>query len=125
MGIPQRARGSFKTLKFPKLGKEIIEAAMATKDAVAEKIDDRQKRISRLCEEKGLSVADFFNNADEFYNNSTAYGVQAGELAQLREESMHIQNEKAVLKELDLIIHNLPPEESFDLTFEDLTYFGF
>ena len=125
MGLPNRARGSFKNLEFPKLGSELITAALDQRDLALAKIEERQGRIKALCGEKGLDVADFFANADEFYGSATALSLQAGELAQLREESSQITSEKKLVKELSLLINNLPADKTFTLDFSELEYFGF
>lgn len=126
MGLPNRARGSFKNLVFPKQGKDIIEAAKNQRAKVLAKIEEREERIRVICKEKGLNVADFFINADQFYENATsALGIQAGELAQMREEAHHMTAERAVAKELTSIIDNLPDDWEFKLDFAELDYFGF
>jgi hypothetical protein len=126
MGLPNRARGSFKHLEFPKKGTEIIDAATKQRVLVHDKIDEREQRIKDLCDTKGLKVADFFTNAEQFYANATsALGIQSGELAQLQEESRQISSEKKVIQELSIIIDNLPADETFKLDFSELEYFGF
>lgn len=132
MAMPNRARGRFTTLTFPKTGEQIVTASKIQRDLVADKIAERKSRIGKICEDKGISIAEVFANLDAWQGNRTmdkaqlsGGTIQAGEMAQLKEEADNITSEKQVLRELTAIIDNLPAGETFKLDFSELEYFGF
>jgi hypothetical protein len=112
--------GHFGHLIFPKTGKEIVDAASKKKERLVAKVREREARIKKFCDERALTVADFFANLDKFMATSNALGMNVGEQAQLREEASHIAYEKGEIETLDLIIRNIPHDKSFDLDFDEL-----
>lgn len=120
-------RGSWGNLVFPKRGSEVVKRAEDKVTLLKRKLEERQERVKSICTTKNLDVSSLLSNIDSFSNNmsNTAFNMNVGEMEQLKSEARAIKEEKESLGRLQLIARNLPKEEDFELTFEQLEYLDF
>lgn len=120
--------GHFENLTFPKTGTEIKTKAAGLRVQLQEKVEERKKRIQGLATEMSLTdPVEVLMNLDELSHNthSNTAGATVGNKAALQREVAARKSELDEIGNLDLIIRNLPDSESFKLSFQELTYFGF
>jgi hypothetical protein len=120
--------GNFDNLAFPKTGSEIKTKAAGLRVQLLEKVEERKKRIQGLATEMALTdPVEVLMNLDELIKNtsSNTAGATVGNKAALQREVAARKSELEEIGKLDLIVRNLPESESFKLSFQELTYFGF
>jgi hypothetical protein len=116
----------FDNLEFPKKGAEIVAKAETKLGELREKIAGREALLSDLAKELKLeSAVDVLIHADDLDNRVTNAAGTSAEKAKLRNALGKLREEREICKELEMLIRNLPREETFRLTFESLQYFGF
>ena len=116
----------FENLEFPKKGAEIVEKAEVKLGQLREKIAGREALLSDLAKELKLeSAVDVLVHADDLDNRVTNAAGSSAEKAKLRNALGKLREEREICQELEMLIRNLPREETFRLTFESLQYFGF
>jgi hypothetical protein len=116
----------FENLEFPKKGSEIVAKAEAKLGTLREKIQGREEILADLAKELKLETAvDVLIHADDLDNRVTNSAGSSAEKAKLRNALGKLREEREVATELEMLIRNLPKEETFRLTFESLQYFGF
>jgi hypothetical protein len=120
----------FEHLHFPKKGSEILAKVKEKNEALVTKIAAREKRIETIVKEKGLTAADFFQNIDRFAGRTSgdfdnAQGFSAAEQAALGTEANKLKDDRREAVKLTLIANNLPVDEVFNLSFDELSYFDF
>ncbi len=120
-------RGGWGNLVFPKRGSEVVKRAEDKVSALKRKLEERQERVKVICATKGLNITDLLSNLDGFSNNisNAQFNMNVGEMEQLKSEARAMKDEKESLSKLQLIARNLPKEEDFELTFEQLEYLDF
>lgn len=120
-------RGSWGNLQFPKRGSEVVKRAEEKVTLLKRKLEERQERVKTICSTKGLDITALLSNLDGFSNNvsNTQFNMNVGEMEQLKSEARAMKEEKESLGRLQLIARNLPKEEDFELTFEQLEYLDF
>lgn len=123
----RRYHGGFGSLSFPKKGSEIVAKATELKTQLMAKIEEREGRIREAANSAGFKDAsDVLFQIDNLAgNHSNQRELTAGLSAQIKQEISARQNEVEEVEQLNLIIKNLPHEETFTLSFEELRYFGF
>jgi DNA repair exonuclease SbcCD nuclease subunit len=125
----------FNELEFPKTGKEIEEKALAKAEELKKKLADREKALKVQLEEAGLTdtmdvrltdtmdillnIGDLLNEANSSVNVSSDVKVRIQNIVR------KVRDEKAELERVGIIVRNIPREETFKLSFDALTYFGF
>ena len=120
--------GDFESLSFPKSGAEIIENAKVIRNRLNEMIKEREERIRVASKEAGLETgADVLFSLKEldYGLSNTAGGLTAGLAGKIQKEVGARRSEKDEVEKLDTVIHNLPREGKFELTFAELDYFEF
>lgn len=121
--------GGFASLTFPKSGSDIIAKATALRERLAAKNAEREQRIKTAADEMGLhSAGDVFLSLQAIADGSSGAGdinMNVGIAAKVRSEIGELSKGRAEVDQLRLIIDNLPPGASFDLKFDELTYFEF
>lgn len=121
--------GNWNGLEFPKYGKEIVLQSEKKVLQLEAKIKERQERIKTITEQKGINITDLLSNLDALSGQSTtnyaAFNMNVGEQEQLKAEAQCIKQEKQNLEQLQLIVRNLPKEQVFKLTFQQLEYLDF
>jgi hypothetical protein len=116
----------FENLEFPKKGAEIVEKAEVKLGQLRGKIAGREELLSDLAKELKLeSAVDVLIHADDLDNRMTNAAGTSAEKAKLRNALGKLREEREICKELEMLIRNLPKEETFRLTFESLQYFEF
>lgn len=121
--------GSFDSLKFPKKGEAIIAKAKALRFQLQTKIDEREGRIRDAASEAGMKDAgDVFMSLQTIADGSTGGGdinMTVGLAAKIKGELAEMNREREEVKKLNMIINNLPSDQTFELGFDELEYFGF
>jgi hypothetical protein len=116
----------FENLEFPKEGAEIVEKAEGKLADLREKIQAREKMLEGLAKDLNLeSAVDVLIHADELDDRMSNAAGTSAEKAKLRNALGKVREERETCRELEMLIRNLPREETFRLTFESLQYFGF
>lgn len=114
----------FSSLSFPKRGKEIIDRAKAMHKENAAKADEKKKEAEKLCTEYKIDVLKLLTEEDGLrgYSNAVLPSQEMSKLSTLARRIHDLQQEN---KQLELIVGNLPENNEFNLTFDELKYFGF
>jgi hypothetical protein len=116
----------FENLEFPKAGAEIVEKAEAKLAELRDKIKTRERMLEDLAKDLKLeSAVDVLIHADELDDRMSNAAGTSTEKAKLRNALGKVREEREICRELEMLIRNLPKEETFRLTFESLQYFGF
>lgn len=118
--------GVFSALRFPKSGSDIVNKAETKLAQLKAKIKEREEYISQVAEELGLgSAVDVLLHADELDDRMSNSAGTSGDKAKLRNELGKVRREREEVKQLTAVVANLPREQSFELEFDALEYFGF
>lgn len=133
----RKYHGNFESLSFPKTGVQIRTQVQKMIREMETKIRDREKRIQDLAKKMNLgSSMDVLLNMESLRPSSPSFsntygegpdGVQitVGNSASIRDEIQARKSEMMDLEKLRSIHRNLPPKKTFNLSFEELRYFGF
>lgn len=118
--------GVFSALRFPKTGEDIVKQSMDKKERMEQRVKEREEEIASLAKEMGLgSAVDVLIHADELDDRMSNSAGASGDKAKLRNALGKVRREREEIKQLALVIENLPRNQSFDLEFDALEYFGF
>lgn len=117
----------FKNLHFPKTGKEIVEKGKAKVESLTGKLADREKALKEQLTEAGLTdTMDILLNIDDLLNEACSSANAPSDVkVRLQNIVRKVRDEKAELERVETMVRNLPEDETFKLSFEALTYFGF
>lgn len=127
--------GEFASLSFPKKGSYIKEKARVMLDANKRVIDEKASEIKAMCKEYNLNMVDLLTDLDTLRGHSSKQ-VASREMAKLQKLASQERDKlqklasqvdelKKEIEKLDLIVRNLPDNAEYNLTFEELKYFGF
>jgi hypothetical protein len=114
--------GNFNCLRFPKLGADIIAKATLLRKKLEATAEARVVLVREAAENVGLQ-----NTGDLLLSLQSSNGylsLPADLKAGVKEDLIELGKERAAIEQLRLIIENLPPDETSDLTFAELTYLG-
>jgi len=116
-----------KQLHFPKKGTEIEEKGKALIEALKGKLADREKALKAQLTEAGLTdTMDILLNIDDLLNEAVSSANAPSDVkVRLQNIVRKVRDEKAELERLEMMVRNIPREETFKLSFEALAYFGF
>lgn len=119
--------GGWSNFQFFKSGSEIKAKAETKVQQLQAKLEDRQNRINAMCKEKGLDITQLLTNIDAFANgmSSDALRINIGELSQIKAETRAMKDERNTLEQLQIIVRNVVPSTSYELTFSQLEYLDF
>lgn len=114
----------FNQLRFPKTGVEIKAKAQEKIKKLQAKIDERKHFIADQAEKLGItSVEAALTRAEEIgFDLNAEDQIAHSKLMVNRNKSKAEQGE---VRELEMIVRNLPDDRSFNLEFDALRYFGF
>jgi hypothetical protein len=114
----------FQSLSFPKKGKEIIEKSKVRREANARLVDEKKSEIQKLCKEHNIDAVKMFTNLDALRGNSSRE-LPSQEMAKLQQLAHRVDELEKENERLGLLIRNLPENTDFNLTFDELKFFGF
>ena len=122
--------GHFDCLSFPKKGSEVKARARKMHEEATSKAAERKKRIEAIAKEMGLDDAmDVLTNIDKISRGASddigGRKIQSGNSAAMRDEIVAMKRDEEEAGRLRLIADNLPDNETFNLKFAELEYFGF
>jgi len=121
--------GEFPSLKFTKTGAQIREKVLKMRDEVSAKIREREARIMDAATEANMSsAADVLLNLRAIAEGSSNAGdvnMNVGIAAKVRSEIDALTKDRKEAEQLRLVFDNLDESGTFDLNFQELTYFGF
>jgi len=121
--------GEFPSLKFTKTGAQIREKVLKMRDEVSAKIREREARIMDAATEANMSsAADVLLNLRAIAEGSSNAGdvnMNVGIAAKVRGEIDALTKDRKEAEQLRLVFDNLDESGTFDLNFQELTYFGF
>lgn len=117
----------FNELHFPKTGAEIEEAAGEKAQELKEKLQERERALRVQVKEAGLSDSvDVLLHIDDLLNRDASSANAPSEVkVKLQNLVRKIRDEREELERLHLVMRNIPREETFNLSFAALGYFGF
>ena len=117
----------FKNLHFPKEGKAIIEKGRLKVEELKGKLADREKALKEQLTEAGLTdTMDILLNIDDLLNDAVSSANAPSDVkVRLQNIVRKVRDEKAELDRVETMVRNLPKEETFNLSFDALEYFGF
>jgi len=117
----------FKELHFPKTGKEIEEKGKAKIGELKAKLVDREKALKAQLTEAGLTdTMDILLNIDDLLNEAVSSANAPSDVkVRIQNIVRHVRDEKAELERVEIMVRNIPREETFNLSFDALIYFGF
>lgn len=109
----------YENLHYTKTGRVIIEQATKKIEFLNAKIEERQERITKLCEETGLTMETIraMMMASALSNSER---LTAGQAAMLIEEYRQIDAEQRELRRLKTITKHLHPDEKFELSQDEV-----
>jgi len=116
--------GDFGSLSFPKKGHEIKTKAKVMLDSNKRVIDEKASEIKTMCKEHDLNMVDLLTDLDTLRGQSSKQ-VASQEMAKLQQLASRVDELKKETAKLELIARNLPDNTDYNLTFEELKYFGF
>ena len=114
-------------MDFPKTGAEILEKGKAKVKDLKEKLADREVALKVQVKEAGLDDSvDILLNIDDLLNEACSSANAPSDVkVRLQNLVRKIRDERQELDRLELMVRNLPEGETFKLSFDALTYFGF
>lgn len=124
---------------FPKLGKDIREAALQIRANLLRRIAERKGRVSAFMDQFALTGEDMLRISNMYEAvtlgriaatsdaplDSARPDVKVSHMAALKEDSHLLQEEEAEARRLARIAHHIGAEVSYDLSYHDLVYFEF
>jgi acyl carrier protein len=116
--------GEFQSLSFPKKGSEIKIKAEIKAKANKAKIDEKDSSIQKFCKEFEIDSIKLLTNLD-FFRGHSSKEIPSQEIEKLKTMAGRSDDLKKENEKLALIIRNLPENNEYNLTFEELKYFGF
>lgn len=116
--------GEFQSLSFPKKGSEIKIKAEAKAKANKAKIDEKESSIQKFCKEFEIDPIKLLTNLD-FFRGHSSKDIPSQEIEKLKALAQRADELKKENEKLALIIRNLPENNEYNLTFEELKYFAF
>lgn len=116
-----------KELSFPKTGAEIETATNEKMEAIKAKLAMRESALRLLVKEAGLSdTVDVLLRLDDLMNKDASAAETPSEVkVKLQNLVRKIRDEHEEMERLSLVSRNIPREQTFDLSFAALEYFGF
>lgn len=116
--------GDFASLSFPKRGSDIKQRAGSKLKKLSADIDEKSSQLQQLCEERNLTIQDMLLDLDSLRGRSSAH-MPSADMAKLQQLASRIDEMKKEAARLELILRNLPDNNEYNLTFEELRYFEF
>lgn len=113
----------FKSLSFPKKGSDIKAKAETKRKGNVAKIDEKKAELQKMCKEFDLDIFKLLTDFDTF--TGVSLGMPSQEMEKLRVLAQRIDVLEKENKTLSLIVGNLPDNTEFNLSFDELRYFGF
>lgn len=128
--MKRQYHGDFENLSFPKRGSEILDRVRSMVTERLAKIEERKERIAKSAKEMKLDTSlDVLLKLDELgtgsYSSNQAGGITVGGAAELRGEIVALKSQEQEVERLQAIERNLPPSETFKLSFAEMDFFGF
>lgn len=114
----------FSSLSFPKKGSDIIEKSRHRLAENIKKIDEKKTSAQELTEKYKIDVLKLLMEEGSMRGYSNA-AMPSDEMSKLQSLAHRVDELQRDNKTLKLIIENLPERTEFNLTFDELTYFGF
>lgn len=111
-------------LRFPKTGAEVVEKAKLRIEKLEAKLENRKRFIAEQAKELGIaSVEDALTRAEDLGielspENSIVHSKMLNNVNKSKKE-------RAEIEQLEMIVRNLPLDQTFELKFDSLQYFGF
>jgi len=117
----------FKQLYFPKAGHEIREKGHDKIQVLKGKLEDRERALREQIKDAGLNDSvDILLNIDDLLNeNNSSANAPSDVKVRLQNLVRKVRDEKDELERVELMVRNLPSDETFNLSFDALIYFGF
>lgn len=114
----------FNQLVFPKSGSDIVAKAVQKAEKIEAKITERKRVVGDMAKSLGIT------NVEDALLRAEDLGLELNAEDQVVHSKMlsnrsKAQKENEELRRLQMLIRNLPPDQSFDLSFDALSYFGF
>lgn len=115
----------FSKLSFPKTGEEIKKQAEEKIEKLQAKIEERKRLIAEHAAQLGIeSVEDALTRAEELGLELTDAEDQVAHTKMLSNRS-RAKEEQSEIRQLEMLVRNLPDDETYKLDFDSLQYFGF
>lgn len=112
-------------INFLKTGAEIKEKAKLLVEKRRAKVEERKRLVAEQAKALGIeSVEDALTRAEEIGLELTDPDQNIAHSKMLSNRSK-VKEEQAEIRQLETLIRNLDEDRSFELTFDDLEYYGF
>jgi hypothetical protein len=115
----------YEHLVFTKTSAAILDKARSKADYLVEKIKIRGDELARVCKDRKIDAVEMLD-AIRRSDVSNSYGaIPNEEVAKIQELSRRINENRAELKRVELVLGNLSHVREFELSFVELEYWRF